>query len=63
MTNQPSRLQISSDAFPYETPLGHTYDSGDYEETLDTALERIDYKTLCERPMRSSLALCPVAVC
>jgi aerobic carbon-monoxide dehydrogenase large subunit len=33
------RNLIAADAFPYETPLGWTYDSGDYERCLDTALE------------------------
>ena len=30
--------------FPYETPLGFTYDSGDYEQCLDRALELIGDK-------------------
>jgi aerobic carbon-monoxide dehydrogenase large subunit len=33
------RNLIPKDAFPYETPLGFTYDSGDYEGALDAALE------------------------
>jgi len=33
------RNLIPADAFPYKTPLGWTYDSGDYERCLDTALE------------------------
>jgi carbon-monoxide dehydrogenase large subunit len=33
------RNLIPADAFPYTTPLGWTYDSGDYERCLDTALE------------------------
>jgi carbon-monoxide dehydrogenase large subunit len=37
------RNTIPADEFPYETPLGHTYDSGNYDETLDAALDRIDY--------------------
>jgi aerobic carbon-monoxide dehydrogenase large subunit len=28
-------------SFPYETPLGFTYDSGDYERCLDTAVELV----------------------
>jgi carbon-monoxide dehydrogenase large subunit len=32
---------IPADAFPYETPLGWTYDSGDYEACLDKALELV----------------------
>ncbi len=34
---------IPSDAFPYETPTGLTYDSGDYAKALDRALELADY--------------------
>jgi carbon-monoxide dehydrogenase large subunit len=30
---------VPRDAFPYETPLGWVYDSGDYERCLDRALE------------------------
>ena len=30
---------IPRDAFPYETPLGWTYDSGDFERCLDAAIE------------------------
>jgi aerobic carbon-monoxide dehydrogenase large subunit len=33
---------IPRDAFPYETPLGWTYDSGDFERCLDTAVELFD---------------------
>ena len=33
------RNLIPADAFPYKTPLGWTYDSGDYQRCLDTALE------------------------
>jgi carbon-monoxide dehydrogenase large subunit len=40
---------IPEDAFPFETPLGRTYDSGDYEKTLDRALELIDYEGFRER--------------
>src|SRR5262249_49848225 len=34
---------IPPEAFPYETPTGLTYDSGDYEKTLDRALELSEY--------------------
>ncbi len=37
---------ISPQEFPYQSPLGWTYDSGDYETTLDTALTLIDYPRL-----------------
>jgi len=33
---------IASEEFPYTTPYGITYDSGDYEGTLDRALEMLD---------------------
>jgi carbon-monoxide dehydrogenase large subunit len=33
------RNAIPRDAFPYRSPLGHTYDSGDYVGALDAALE------------------------
>jgi aerobic carbon-monoxide dehydrogenase large subunit len=33
---------VSRDAFPYATPLGWTYDSGDFERCLDRALELFD---------------------
>jgi aerobic carbon-monoxide dehydrogenase large subunit len=33
------RNLIPPDAFPYRSPLGPTYDSGDYEAALDAALE------------------------
>jgi len=39
---------IPSDEFPYETPLGWTYDSGDYETAMDKALEMIGYEELRE---------------
>jgi len=35
---------IPKDAFPYQTPTGATYDSGDYEKPLDRALEMFDYQ-------------------
>lgn len=37
---------IQPDAFPYTTPLGNEYDSGDYEHTLDTALQLAGYDDL-----------------
>jgi carbon-monoxide dehydrogenase large subunit len=40
---------IGADAFPYETPTGITYDSGDYEKSLDRALELSDYYGWCEK--------------
>ncbi|MFB6129685.1 MAG: xanthine dehydrogenase family protein molybdopterin-binding subunit, partial [Salinigranum sp.] len=40
---------IPPEAFPYETPFGSSYDSGDYEKTLDRALEHLDYGAFRER--------------
>jgi carbon-monoxide dehydrogenase large subunit len=40
------RNLIPSDAFPYTTPVGATYDSGDYETALDEALRLAGYKEL-----------------
>jgi carbon-monoxide dehydrogenase large subunit len=37
------RNLIDPDEFPYETPVGASYDSGDYEPALDEALDAIDY--------------------
>ncbi len=37
---------IKPDAFPYNTPTGLTYDSGEYERSLDKVLELADYKGL-----------------
>jgi aerobic carbon-monoxide dehydrogenase large subunit len=35
---------IRSDMFPYRSATGHVYDSGSYEQSLDTALDKIDYE-------------------
>jgi carbon-monoxide dehydrogenase large subunit len=40
---------VPTDAFPYETALGFTYDSGDYGTALDLALEHLDYEAFRER--------------
>ena len=40
------RNLIPSDAFPYTTPTGMVYDSGDYEVALDRALEAVGYDKL-----------------
>jgi carbon-monoxide dehydrogenase large subunit len=37
---------LRKDQFPYATPLGWTYDSGDYQTTLDKALQLIGYDEL-----------------
>lgn len=35
---------IRPDAFPYDTPTGFTYDSGNYSAALDVALRELDYQ-------------------
>jgi carbon-monoxide dehydrogenase large subunit len=37
---------VRADAFPFATPAGVTYDSGDYERSLDIALESAGYDEL-----------------
>lgn len=34
---------IQADQFPYHSPTGFVYDSGDYQKALDTAKQMIDY--------------------
>ncbi|WP_114575875.1 xanthine dehydrogenase family protein molybdopterin-binding subunit [Saliphagus sp. LR7] len=40
---------IPSEEFPVETALGRSYDSGDYEKTLDRALEIVGYDGFRQR--------------
>ena len=40
---------IQPDAFPYDTPTGITYDSGNYQKVFDRALELADYPAWRER--------------
>ncbi len=40
---------IQPDQFPYETNMGRVYDSGDYENTMDVALDKIGYEDFRER--------------
>src|SRR5712692_1715223 len=40
------RRNFLTGPFPYATPTGVTYDSGDYHRTLDMALEAADYASL-----------------
>ena len=40
---------IRPDQFPYDTPVALTYDTGDYEASLDRALEMIDYQNFPAR--------------
>jgi carbon-monoxide dehydrogenase large subunit len=43
------RNYIGREEFPYDTPVSAVYDSGDYEPTLDLALEGLDYEGWRER--------------
>ncbi len=40
---------IQPDDFPYETPVALTYDTGDYEASLDKALQHADYQGFSAR--------------
>jgi carbon-monoxide dehydrogenase large subunit len=40
---------VPAEAFPYETALGFTYDSGEYGTALDLALEHLDYEAFRDR--------------
>ena len=40
------RNYIKPEQFPYKTPTGSTYDTGDYETNLDAALETSNYAAL-----------------
>ena len=42
--------------FPYETPVALTYDTGDYEASLDRALSHCDYSGFAERRASSDAA-------
>ncbi|MCO8243634.1 xanthine dehydrogenase family protein molybdopterin-binding subunit [Haladaptatus sp. AB643] len=44
---------IPPEAFPVETGLGMNYDSGEYEKTLDRALELVEYDAFLERQERA----------
>ncbi|WP_254524414.1 xanthine dehydrogenase family protein molybdopterin-binding subunit [Natrinema caseinilyticum] len=44
---------VPEDAFPYETQVAVVYDSGDYEKTLDEALEMVDYESFRERQVEA----------
>jgi carbon-monoxide dehydrogenase large subunit len=46
------RNMIPPERFPHETPTGYTYDSGDYEASLDRALELVGYDELRDRQAR-----------
>ncbi len=40
---------IQPDQFPYQTPVALTYDTGDYEPSLNKALEMIGYSSFAQR--------------
>jgi len=44
---------IKPEQFPYQTPVALEYDIGDYETTLDAALEAADYQGFAERRKRA----------
>jgi len=44
---------IRPEQFPYETPTGRVYDSGEYEKLLDKGLERSDWSSFEERRQAS----------
>jgi carbon-monoxide dehydrogenase large subunit len=43
---------IDPEQFPYETPLGEVYDSGEYATAMDRALELADYEETRDRQAR-----------
>ena len=45
---------IRSDQFPYETPMGRAYDSGDYEKLMNSAMQRADWEGFEKRRARSA---------
>ncbi len=40
------RNYVKPEQFPYKTPTGSTYDTGEYEKNLDTALQTANYNAL-----------------
>jgi len=50
------RNLVPADAMPYATPLGPTYDSGDFPQLLETALARADYAGFEARRARARKA-------
>jgi aerobic carbon-monoxide dehydrogenase large subunit len=45
---------IKADQFPYQTPVALQYDVGNYQATLDMALQAIDYPRFAERKKASA---------
>ena len=52
------RRLIRTDEFPYETPVALTYDIGDYEASLDKALELSDYEGFAARKASAAARGC-----
>ena len=50
------RNMISPDMFPHETPVGLTYDSGEFETIMDMCLQRADYAGYAAREQASEAA-------
>src|SRR5438445_469407 len=50
------RTLVPSDAFPYRTPTGGLYDSGDYQAAFDKALELAKYAELRREQARARAA-------
>ena len=50
------RNLVAADAFPFTTPTGTAYDTGDYERALDLALEAAGYAGLREEQARRRAA-------
>jgi len=51
---------IQPDAFPYHTPTGVTYDSGDYEKVFERALELSEYSVWRERSRQGNQSGAPL---
>jgi carbon-monoxide dehydrogenase large subunit len=45
---------VPHDAFPYQAPTGAVYDSGNYEQGLERALELVDYSSWREKARQRS---------
>lgn len=45
---------IRSDQFPYQTPTGRAYDSGDYETLMNSAMRRADWDGFASRRAESA---------
>ena len=50
------RNMISPDMFPHETPVGLTYDSGEFETIMDMCLDRAEYAGYAARKQASEAA-------